>query len=433
MSPLFSKLSCNFIVGISIGAFLLLTSAANARDAAFIAPNTAGSGMNNEALRIEPKSEVDLGETLLNVPKRTTIFFVNQTTLPVNVEKLTVNGDGNVRAEIATDDCSKQKTIASQSRCSVEISVTPTTPGTWSVDALMTHNGLGRISRAKLSGKTSGSADSSKNETGLSPSTKESPPINFGDVDAGTSKVVRSTLMMNDSGEPITIYSIDVIEAGSDLTKINQGCAVDMELKPGESCPITLVWAPQSRGTISTDLIIRHSGRVGFALIPVRGIAKGEAPTASTSKNNPTPTTSTALIPPPAPVSIDKAAFSVAESALQPPAAKQASQAAQPATTATAGLRLIGTVGTRAILLKADGSTVVASIGDKLDIDDKPAALVSVGAKSVEITHNGEAKTLTLQAAKELVVRAQQSAAERAEKNTTNKTTSTETKTEGKK
>ena len=252
------------------------TSGAWARDAAFIDPGLSAAGANDGAIKVEPKDTIDVGETVLNVAKRTTLFFVNQTNQPVMVEKFAVNGDGNVTTEVTADDCSKQTSIGPLSRCSVEISVTPTSAGPWGVDALMTHNGAGRIAQAKLTGKTTGStAANEKKETGLALSTKEVSPVNFGDVEVGSGKAVRSALMVNDSTEPITILSIDVIEADNGLQRLEQGCAVDMELKPGESCPVTLVWTPNDPGQISTDLIIRHSGRLGFAVIPIRGNAKG--------------------------------------------------------------------------------------------------------------------------------------------------------------
>src|SRR6202012_1782228 len=104
---------------------------------------------------------------------------------------------------------------------------------------------------------------------------KEVKPVDFGDVGVGDGKVVRSTLMVNNSPEPITLYAIDVIEADNGLQKLDQGCAVDMELASGASCPVTLLWTPKTNGPVSTDLIIRHSGKMGFAVIPVRGVAKG--------------------------------------------------------------------------------------------------------------------------------------------------------------
>ena len=122
---------------------------------------------------------------------------------------MNANADANVLAEVSNDDCTKQGAIAPQSRCTVELSVTPTSPGAWSVELLLTHNGAGRIARAKVSGKTSGTiANGDRKETGLDMSSKEITPINFGDLEVN-GKAARSALMVNDSPDPIpTILAI---------------------------------------------------------------------------------------------------------------------------------------------------------------------------------------------------------------------------------
>lgn len=378
---------------------VLISSAAAARDAAFLDPGVVnGGGPGDEAVKVEPKNEIDIGDSAVGSARRTTLFFVNEGNAPVKVEKVEVNSDANVKAEITGDDCSKQGTIAPQSRCTVEVSVTPSSPGAWSVETLLTHNGAGRIARAKLTGKTSGSpVDSDKKETGLSVASKEASPVNFGEV-AVDGKAVRSALMINDSPDPITLYSIDVIEANNGLERLDEGCAVDMELKPEESCPVTLVWTPGAAGQISTDLIIRHSGRLGFAVIPVRGTTKGDETQASNdNKDNKDKNAKSSTPPPPTADELDKATAGkippVAAAALPPP----------PAGT----LRLIGTVGDRAVLLLPDNTTKVAAAGDEISMaDDRTAKVMSVGAKSASVLIDGKTRELKLEAAKELVAKA---------------------------
>ena len=155
---------------LAAALLLALTSTpALARDAAFLSPSSTGGGMDvGDAIKVEPKSDIDVGESPLNVARRTTLFFVNQTPAPIQIEKINVNGDSNVTSEITNDDCSKQGSLAAGSRCSVEISITPTSGGSWSVEALMTHSGTGRITRAKLFGKTTGAGTGDKKDPGLS-------------------------------------------------------------------------------------------------------------------------------------------------------------------------------------------------------------------------------------------------------------------------
>jgi hypothetical protein len=394
---------------------VLVSSPVAARDAAFLDPGTLGSGgPGDEAVKVEPKNEIDIGDTVVGMTRRTTLFFVNESPAAVRVDKVDLNSDANVTATVSNDDCSKQGSIAPQSRCSVEISVTPSGPGAWTVEALMTHNGAGRLARAKISGKTSGSVDTEKKETGLAVSSKEASPVDFGEVDLNA-KAVRSALMVNDSPEPITLYSIDVIEANNGLERLDQGCTVDMELKPGESCPVTLVWTPSEGGQISTDLIIRHSGRLGFAVIPIRGKAKGGAEPQSNQKvsmDSKGTAKSAASPPPPTADELEKAT-SGKIAPLSASALPAGAGTGMPAPTGP--MRLIGTVGNRAVLLLPDETTKVVGTGDEFTLDDdKTVKVKNVTAKSVTLMIGDKIKELTLGEAPELVAKA--AAAEAASK-----------------
>lgn len=386
----------------AFAAGLLGAVPALAREAAFADPGT-GSSHSDDAVKVEPKGEIDVGESNLNTVRQTTLFFVNQTNAPVQVESVAVNNDGNVTAAVTNDDCTKQGAIPPQSRCSVEVSVTPTSPGPWSVEALLTHNGAGRIARAKIIGKTTGDE---KKDTGLALTTKEVNPINFGTVEIGN-KAVRSALMVNDSPDPITIFSIDVIEADNGLLRLDQGCAVDMELKPGESCPVTLSWAPTQQDEISTDLIIRHSGRLGFAVIPIRGKTHGEATAGNNSSKSDSKSASDKA--PPTADELDKAMAGKVE-----PIAVSAMPSEAPPPAKKGTLHLIGTVGSRAVMLLPDGTTSIVSVGDSVKLDDdKSAEIAEVNPQSANVIIDGKNIKLKLEVASELTAKAE--AREKAE------------------
>jgi hypothetical protein len=380
-----------------------------ARDAAFVNPGASG-GVGEEAVKVDPKADIDVGETSVNVAKRTSIFFVNQTNVAVKIEKVVLNSDSDVTAEATANDCTKQGSIAPLSRCSVEISVTPTSSGAWSVDVLMTHNGAGRITRARLTGKTSGSGSGENKSTGLAVNAKEIKPIDFGSVEVGSGKTVRSTLMVNDSSEAITIFAIDVIEADNGLQRLDQGCAVDMELAPGASCPVTLLWVPKVGGPISTDLIIRHSGKLGFAVIPIRGEAKGSGGGVSEEGRATTDKDKKNVVPlPPSEKDLEKEMAGkiapVADTSL-----KGGSMSGSSKSGGDGGLHLIGTVGDRALFLLPSGETSVVSVGDEFEARDGTAKLIAVGARSADIMVGGKKRTLQLEAASSLVDKAAEQA-----------------------
>ncbi len=392
-----------------LSAFFLCwgpTTAQAARDASFLAPSAATSAPTTRgegAVGVEPKNDIDLGDTGLGVAKRTTIFFVNLTNLPVGIVSVTANGDSNVDAEIVSDDCSKEGKIAAASRCAVSVEVTPKGSGQWTAEILMTHEGSGRLARVKLTGKTSLSAD--KKSTGLSLSAKDMKPIEFGNLELGGGKAVRSALMVNDSNEPITVLSIEVIAAENGLERLEQGCMEDMDLRPGESCPVTLLWEPKNAGAVSTDLIIRHSGQLGFAVIPVRGVAREGKSAEGTSA----PSGKAASGPVPLSPTADEVEKAMADKilALSAGGVPSSALAEDKGFLRSAGdVHLIGTVGNKG-LFYASGTSLVVAVGDEKPLGDGSVLkLLGLTPRQAEILLDGEKKTLGLEKVSELTSRA---------------------------
>jgi len=398
-----------FVVGFaSYGA-----PAYAARDAAFMAPSVSRSGAakGDEAVVIEPKADIDAGDTPLNVGRRATFFFVNQSNIPVEVEGMAANGDSNVKADIVSDDCSKEKMIPAGSRCSVTIETTPTASGSWTAELLMTHKATGRIARARVTGKTA-SSSGEKREMGLALSTKDVKPVDFGEVEPAGGKAVRTALMVNDSNEVISILALEVIAPDNGLQKLDQGCAPDMDLKMGESCPITLVWNPEHKGSVSTDLIIRHTGRQGFSVIPIRGVAKeaivkgadgktiagGNTPSSSPPSNAGGSVTSGKV---PMSPTADEVEKMLSENKMPALSSKDLPSGSEKGTSgkvsSDAGYHLIGTVGNRALIYKPDGATAVVANGEEIRTDAGTFKLISVSPKEADVLVDGKRKTLKLE------------------------------------
>lgn len=428
-----------------LAASLLIVTGSAAfaqRDASFLAPSAVSSGAVSRAdgaVGIEPKNEIDLGETGVNVAKRTTIFFTNLTNLPIEIVSIRANGDSSVDAAIVADDCSKEGRIAPSSRCSVSVEVTPKGSGLWTAEVLMTHNGAGRLARAKLNGKTG--ASSEKKDTGLALSTKDSKPVDFGDVTIKTGKAVRSALMVNDSNEMITIMSIEVIAPENGLQRLEQGCMEDMDLKPGESCPVTMVWKPDQVGAISTDLIIRHSGRLGFAVIPLRGDAKEPKVVDKGTDKSALAKTATGkggdvVSLSPTAEELERAMSGtikpVSASDLPPSGGEDEPAVKKEPVDMSGDFHLIGTVGNRALLYGPGGKTTVLGVGDEALVgESEKVKLLSVTAKQAEIFVSGVKKVLSLETVSELTSKAAKSRQEKksqASGSTTKKSTTSSTK-----
>jgi len=391
------------------------------RDAAFMSPGsgTARQGKSEEAVVVEPKSDIELGETSINMGRRATFFFVNTTGSVVDIENVTANGDSNVHAEIVADDCSKEGKISASSRCSVTIEVTPSGSGSWTTELLMTHKAAGRIARARVRGKTTG-ASQEKHDAGLSLNTKDFKAVDFGEVELDSGKAVRTALMVNDSAEVITILSVEIIAPENGLERIEQGCAPDMDLKAGESCPITIIWRPETRANVSTDLIIRHSGRLGFAVIPIRGTAKenttkdGGGKDSNSRSSLSVPTSGSNKIPmSPTADELEKMIQNGKMPQISADALPSGNMRGEPrlpkadATSALDDIHLIGTVGNRAVIYKPDGTTAIVAIGEELSVDGGATIkILNVGAKDADVFYAGKKRNLKLEVVSALTEKA---------------------------
>ncbi len=373
--------------------FVLSIAPAAAREAAFMTPGTLTSkGSGESVVRVDPKPDIEVGDSELNVTKRVSVFFSNSSNGAVKIENFVVNADANVTATLSANDCQKQGVIQPASRCSIEVSVTPAAPGNWSVEILMTHAGVGRIARAHLSGKTPDFVGNEKN-IGLAVSSKEIKPVDFATVETGGGKAVRSTLLVNDSPEKVTIESIDLIEATNGLRLLDQGCKVGMDIPPASSCPATLVWEPRTGGAVSTDLIIRHTGKLGFAVIPVRGVASGAMKGESLSKDE------KSLPLPPSPDEIAKAVGAKIGSVF-------ASSLSVSKHHAPADLTLIGTVGARAVFLLSDGKTRIVSVGETFNAAGAAVSLLALSPRFATISEKAGKRTLPLESSPDVIEKA---------------------------
>lgn len=418
---------------------------AQARNASFMNPNTAlshggdGKSANSATTVVADPAQTDAGETLVNIARRITVFFYNGFRVPVVINDLTLNADGNVRSKILSDDCKALKNLPVQDRCSVAVEVVPTSPGPWSVELLLNHSGQGRIARAEVTGSTLGKAD--EKAEGLAISKKIATPLDFGEVRVDEEKATRTMLVENDSNQDLTIAKIDLISKDEGLGLRESGCKQGDNLKPGGSCPITIIWEPKARGNIATDLIVNHNGSLGFIVVPIRGKATADKETqvAAGDDANKTPPRQTSRVsataiqattqeptPTPAPAShIDQEAKSDTETPTLPLiAADTLLPKADRTTKKNAAIKskeaplvqqvkqdvedlpelvLIGTVGGRAILGDDDGQTHLIGLGEKTLIGGMDVELLQIDPTRVVVNISGFRKVLSLRNASSLI------------------------------
>ncbi len=186
-------------------------------------------------------------------------------------------------------------------------------------------------------------------------------------------------------------------------------------MKPGESCPITIIWEPQYRGSVVTDLIVHHSGNLGFVVVPIRGSADsaegkdGDGKIASSGKTRHISSEPSiiprgmaeqrgvmpSMINPPSMEQIANSLPAIDSGKLKQTPAKNA-EAPKPDLPA---LSLIGTVNGRAILGTPDGQNYVLGLGESTAITDLPVSLLQLDSTRAVVNIAGTRKELHLRQA----------------------------------
>jgi hypothetical protein len=193
-------------------------------------------------------------------------------------------------------------------------------------------------------------------------------------------------LLVNDSPNPLVVTNIDLVAADKTLTLVAEGaCGKGMEIPAAGSCPVTVMWQPLGRGDVSTDLIISHTGPVGFAIIPVRGraVGGGAGPGGGTVAGGGGGDAEAAA----AGLPVGKA-----------PSISAAALFAQAAGSGAASSRLVlrGTVGDRAILSDANGNVTVAKIGDVITVEGVTHKVVAVNGSQAILDVEGSQVELSM-------------------------------------
>jgi hypothetical protein len=426
-----------FLLGLVVFMAALTPPAWAQRSASFIDPGASAPAAKSDkggstfarSLVADP-AQTDAGETLVNVARRVTVFFFNGFSTPAQLTQLTLNADGNVRSKVLTDDCRVIQTLPPQDRCSIVLEIIPSSPGPWSVELLMNHSGQGRITRAEITGTTLGKTD--EKAQGLAISKKIATPLDFGQVRANEESVARTMLIENDSTEPLKISSIDLIARDDQGLRLRPvGCEEGDELAPGESCPLTVMWEPEFRGNIATDLIVRHSGGLGFVVVPIRGNAsddgKGGGAVASSrpkgsfgslspkSRGDSVSSLPGGYLPPvaaelpPLPVGdIKPPSATKAHAPESSPAPEREARRTEQAQSPIA-IMLIGTANGRAILGDSSNQTYMLGLGETTLVGDLPVELLQLESTRAVVSIDGKRRELFLRQAPAVVKRSSSS------------------------
>lgn len=96
--------------------------------------------------------------------------------------------------------------------------------------------------------------------------------INFGELTTREDAVSRNVIMVNTGDKALTIQSVDLAGDPESLIIERSDC-VHKSLEPGESCLMSLRWAPRVAMRLSGELVVVHTGLGGRAIIGIEGVS----------------------------------------------------------------------------------------------------------------------------------------------------------------
>ncbi len=245
---------------------LSLASPASAQFNAFKDPvvgATPGAASGPDLAAVENTitgGAITVGATAYFVAK-----FKNPGTSPVKVTGINLYPSSTVTSEVTLNKCAEEE-LTPGAECAVTVSVAGLTAGAWRVEILLDHDGRTRLATAAVTGTVEGS----KLEDDEVQADVEAVPevLDFGSTTGGTPPV-RAVLLRNRTQEVVKINDVMLdATAQSGLTFKSQ---CPESLKPGESCGVSISWAPLTKGAAQAVLNVLHSAKSSLTQVEIKG------------------------------------------------------------------------------------------------------------------------------------------------------------------
>lgn len=209
------------------------------------------------------ESTIDGGAIPIGASAQVVVLFRNEGAQDVETGLINLYPSSNITAEISLNQCAIG--LPSGAECAVAISIKGLQAGAWRLEMLMRHSGRTRLVTTTISGNVEASSDSSDRMA----SDIEAIPnkINFGSL-SSSQTLIESILLRNTTSTTINISDVGMNAADSAGYTVQADCS---ELKAGQACIATIVWAPRRTGPASGVLIVRHDGPTALTSVSIKG------------------------------------------------------------------------------------------------------------------------------------------------------------------
>ena len=198
------------------------------------------------------------------------LFVTNSGTAPLTITSIILTG-GNASDFSQTNNCGGS--LAVGATCQVQVTFTPSSPGTRTTTLNITDNSTGSPQTVIFSGTATAAVSPVVSLSATS--------LYFGYFNVGTTGGPENLSVANTGNAPLTITSI--ILAGGNASDFSQSNNCGSSLAAGATCMVQVIFKPSAPGTRTTTLNITDNAAGSPQAVIFSGTATGTPPVVSLS------------------------------------------------------------------------------------------------------------------------------------------------------
>jgi hypothetical protein len=205
--------------------------------------------------------------TVLSTGEPQTATLTNTGTATMKINSVSISGTNQSDFAVTGNTCGA--TLAVGANCTITVTFTSSTPGTFTAALNVNSNAVVSPAAATLTG----TADTSVG-LGLVAGTSTPPSvpsITFPTIVAGSVTTGQAVVVTNNGSVPLTISSLAMSGAGANL--FNEATTCGSTVAVGASCEISFVFGPKVAGTYAATLTLNDNAGTGSQTVSLSGVA----------------------------------------------------------------------------------------------------------------------------------------------------------------
>jgi hypothetical protein len=238
-----------------------------------------GTGVG-EATVVLDTARLDLGRVQVGRSRTRQVTLTNVGNAPLAIEEILIDGrDASAFSLARATDCSVESRVRAGESCTIAVTFRPSEDGGHAAELAVLHDASGSPSGVELRGEGRGQA-----QLGLEPTT-----VAFGELDVGSTSGVQSVTVTNSGTATFVLAALELVGPAAAEFAIadSSTCSPDVELEPGGTCAVDLMFLPEEGGARTAALEVETRGGLA-GRVDLAGTGLEEPP--ATTETEPTTT-----------------------------------------------------------------------------------------------------------------------------------------------